>query len=80
MPAGKTKNLGDLLSIGVMFPACVGIGYGIGYWIDDWAGTNAFKLGGILLGIAAGFINVFRIAKEFSDDGDNEPPGTGADR
>ncbi len=80
MPARKTKNLGDLLSVGVMFPACVGIGYGIGYWIDGWAGTNGFKLGGILFGIAAGFINVFRIAKEFSDNGDSEPPASRSDR
>jgi ATP synthase protein I len=72
MPPSKTKSLGDLLSIGIMFPACVAIGYGIGYWIDRWAGTNGFKLGGILFGIAAGFINVFRIAKEFSDRSDDE--------
>jgi len=68
MPLSKYKNLGDLLSVGIMFPACVGIGYGIGYWIDQWLGTTGFKLAGILFGIVAAFINVFKIAKSFSDD------------
>ena len=62
---------GELLSVGIMFPACIGIGYGMGYWIDRWAGTQSvFKLVFLLLGIAAAFINLFRVIR-WMDRGDD---------
>ncbi|MEW5976159.1 MAG: AtpZ/AtpI family protein [Acidobacteriota bacterium] len=65
----RFQNLGDLLSIGVMLPACIAIGYGIGVLLDRWAGTQSvFKVVFILFGIAAGFINLFRMVKKLSDD------------
>jgi F0F1-type ATP synthase assembly protein I len=71
--APKPKfEAGELLSVGIMFPACIGIGYGIGYWIDRWAGTqNVFKLVFLLLGIAAAFINLFRVIQGMDRDDDN---------
>jgi ATP synthase protein I len=68
----KYKNLGDLLSIGVMFPACIGIGYGIGYFLDQWVGTRStFKTVFLLFGIAAGFVNLFKVVRRLDreDDG-----------
>jgi F0F1-type ATP synthase assembly protein I len=63
---------GELLSVGIMFPACIGIGYGIGYLLDRWAGTqNVFKLVFLLLGIAAAFINLFRVIQSVDRDDDN---------
>jgi len=63
---------GELLSVGIMFPACIGIGYGIGYLLDRWAGTqNVFKLVFLLLGIAAAFINLFRVIQLVDRDDDN---------
>ena len=63
---------GELLSVGIMFPACIGIGYGIGYWLDRWCGTqNIFKLVFLLLGIAAAFINLFRVIQRMDRDDDN---------
>jgi F0F1-type ATP synthase assembly protein I len=63
---------GELLSVGIMFPACIGIGYGIGYLLDRWCGTqNVFKLVFLLLGIAAAFINLFRVIQSVDRDDDN---------
>lgn len=69
MPGPKYQNLADLLSIGIMFPACIGIGYGIGYLLDNLAGTRmVFKVVFLLFGIAAGFINLFRTVNKFDQD------------
>ena len=69
MPPQKYQNLADLLSIGIMLPACIGIGYGIGYLIDHLAGTQmAFKIIFLLFGIAAGFINLFRTVSKVDRD------------
>lgn len=48
-----------------MFPACIAIGYGLGYLLDSWTGNrNTFSFIGILFGIAAAFINLFRVVKK----------------
>ena len=70
MVGPKYQNYADLLSIGIMLPTCVGIGYGIGYLLDRMAGTRmVFKLVFLLFGIAAGFINLFRIVNKVDRDG-----------
>ena len=69
MCAPKYQNLADLLSIGIMLPACIGIGYGIGFLIDHLVGTHmAFKVIFLLFGIAAGFINLFRTVSKLDRD------------
>jgi ATP synthase protein I len=69
MPGPKYQNLTDLLSIGIMFPACTGIGYGIGYLLDNLVGTRmVFKVVFLLFGIAAGFINLFRTVNKVEQD------------
>jgi ATP synthase protein I len=68
MPDSKYKQLGDLLSLGIMFPVCIAIGYGIGYFLDGWFGTRSvFKVLFLLFGIAAAFINLFRTVNKISD-------------
>ena len=63
---------GELLSVGIMFPACIGIGYGMGYLLDRWVGTQSvFKVVFLLLGIAAAFINLFRVIHWVDQDDDN---------
>jgi len=72
MPDSKYSQLGDLLSLGIMFPVCIGIGYGIGYLLDGWAGTHSlFKILFLLFGIAAAFINLFRTVNKVSDGDEN---------
>jgi len=56
---GKTALLS---SAGLMFPLCTALGYGWGYLMDKWLGTKPiFSIIFLLFGIAAGFINFFRI-------------------
>ena len=72
MPDSEYKQLGNLLSLGIMFPVCIGIGYGIGYLLDGWAGTHyLFKVLFLLFGIAAAFINLFRTVDKVSDGDEN---------
>ena len=66
------QQLGDLLSVGIMLPACIGIGYGMGYILDRLFGTaSVFKIVFLLFGIAAGMINLLRIINKTTQD---EPP------
>jgi ATP synthase protein I len=68
MPDSKYKQLGDLLSLGIMFPVCIAIGYGIGYFLDGQFGTRSvFKVLFLLFGIAAAFINLFRTVNKVTD-------------
>ncbi len=71
--SSKYKQYGDLLTLGIMFPACIGIGYGLGWVADGWAGTKStFGLIGVLFGIAAAFVNLFRVVKKFN--GNDQTP------
>ena len=66
------QQLGELLSVGIMLPASIGIGYGIGYLLDRLFGTaQVFKIVFLLFGIAAGLINLLRTVSKTTHD---EPP------
>jgi ATP synthase protein I len=55
------KQLARLSTIGVSLVAATAIGLAIGYGLDRWLGTSPWlTLTFTLLGIAAGFINLFR--------------------
>jgi F0F1-type ATP synthase assembly protein I len=57
---------------GLMFliPACVLIGYGIGYFLDKAFGTGFLKIVFLLLGVAAGMIELIREVNQ--DDGETK--------
>jgi ATP synthase protein I len=58
------KALGQLSSIGFALVIATVIGLGGGYWLDRWLGTAPWlMLIGLGLGIAAGFVNLFRSVK-----------------
>jgi ATP synthase protein I len=58
------KALGELSSIGFALVIATVIGLGGGYWLDRWLGTAPWlMLIGLGLGIAAGFVNLFRSVK-----------------
>ena len=48
------------LSVAMLLPVSTLIGYGIGYAIDHYAGTHIFKMVCLLLGTAAGFVELIR--------------------
>jgi ATP synthase protein I len=55
------KQLARLSTIGVTLVAATAIGLAIGYGLDRWFGTSPWlTLTFTLLGIAAGFVNLFR--------------------
>ncbi|MEW6097236.1 MAG: AtpZ/AtpI family protein [bacterium] len=63
------KKVAYASSIGILLVVSTFIGLGMGYFLDSWFGTSPwFTIGGLLLGIIAGFYNgyemVMKIIKE----------------
>ena len=58
------KALGELSTIGITLVVATVIGLAGGYYLDRWLGTAPWlTLIGLLFGIAAGFVNLFRSVK-----------------
>ena len=74
-PSGEKstwKALGELSSIGMALVVATVIGLGGGYYLDRWLGTTPWlTLVGLGLGIAAGFVNLFRSVKRAERDFDD---------
>ena len=73
-PRQKTfwVQVGEYTSLAFMLPAATIIGYGIGYMLDRALGTSFLKIVFLLLGIAAGFVQLvrqFQRDTRHSDDG-----------
>ena len=62
------QQLNLILSVGMIFPVSIVIDYGIGYMLDKWLGTSSLKIVFLLFGIAAGFINFFRMISQYGKD------------
>jgi F0F1-type ATP synthase assembly protein I len=61
---GAWKALGELSSVGLTLVVATVIGLVAGYYADSWLGTAPWLLLlGLGLGIAAGFVNLFRSVK-----------------
>jgi ATP synthase protein I len=54
------RELGKYYTIAFLLPACILIGFGIGYGLDRLFGTAFLKIIFLLLGVAAGIIEVIR--------------------
>jgi F0F1-type ATP synthase assembly protein I len=54
-------KVGDYASIGVMLPACTVVGYFLGVLLDHWLGTHFLYIVFLLVGIAAGFLEFYKI-------------------
>jgi len=66
--AGMSRTLG-LATLGITMAASVGIGAGIGVWLDGRWGTEPWlTVIGVLLGSAAGFLELWRTVQRASDD------------
>jgi len=63
------KGLAELTSIGMTMVLCTVIGLAGGYLGDRWLGTKPWlTFGGLLLGIVAGFVSLFRSVKSAERD------------
>jgi F0F1-type ATP synthase assembly protein I len=49
------------IELGVLLPACTFVGWLIGAGLDKWLHTTWLYLLGLLLGIAAGFVQLVRM-------------------
>jgi ATP synthase protein I len=66
------KALAELSSIGMTLVLATVIGLAGGYFLDRWLGTSPWLiLIGLGLGIAAGFVNLFRSVKRAGQDADD---------
>jgi F0F1-type ATP synthase assembly protein I len=55
---------GRYTSLAFLLPVCIVVGYGIGYLIDRALGTHFFYIVFLLLGIAAGFVQMIRMVQQ----------------
>jgi len=74
-PAGDQsawKALAELSTVGLTLVVATVLGLAGGYYLDRWLGTSPWlTLIGLLLGIAAGFVNLFRSIKRAERDIDD---------
>ena len=54
------QQYGKYIGLAFMLPCCTLVGYAIGYFLDKAFGTHFLTLIFLLLGIAAGFIELIR--------------------
>ncbi len=66
-PRSPLQTAAQLSYLGIFFGVAILIGYGAGRWIERrWGGAPWPSLGGVLLGVAAGFRELYRVARRFS--------------
>jgi F0F1-type ATP synthase assembly protein I len=62
--------VGEYTSLAFMLPAATFVGYAIGYGIDKALGTHWIYIPGLLLGIAAGLVQLIRqVSRDTKNDG-----------
>jgi F0F1-type ATP synthase assembly protein I len=63
--------VGEYTSLAFMLPAATVAGYAIGYLLDQSLGTSYLKVIFLVLGIAAGFVQLIRQVQRDTRDRDN---------
>lgn len=67
------RSIGELASIGMAMVLATVLGLGVGYYADRWLGTSPWlTMIGLGLGIAAGFVTLFRSVKAAERDLDDD--------
>jgi ATP synthase protein I len=54
------RDVGKYYTLAFLLPACILVGFGIGYGLDKLFGTGILKIIFLLLGVAAGIIEIIR--------------------
>lgn len=63
-------QVGEYTSLAFLLPAAIFVGYAIGYLLDKAFGTHFWYLVFLLLGIAAGFVQLIRrLLRDTKNDG-----------
>jgi ATP synthase protein I len=64
-PPSPWRALAELSTVGITLVLATVIGLAGGYYADRWLGTSPWlTMLGLLLGIAAGFVSLFRTVKD----------------
>jgi ATP synthase protein I len=67
------RQIGVLSGVGLTLVISTVLGLAGGYYLDGWLGTKPWlTLVGLLLGIAAGFVNLFRAVGLWGNTRDRE--------
>ena len=68
--SGKTKwvEIERYVQLGALLPAATFLGWVFGKLLDRWLHTHWLYLAGLLFGIAAGFVQLFRTALKAPSD------------
>jgi ATP synthase protein I len=61
--------VGQYTTLALVLPCATAVGYFIGHLLDRWLGTEYLKLVFLLLGIAAGFVQLIRQVQKDSSEG-----------
>ena len=71
MPTPRNQNpwalAGQYTSLAMILPVSVAVGYILGRLLDRWLGTSFLYIVFLLLGIAAGFVQLLRQVSKDSD-------------
>jgi ATP synthase protein I len=51
----------SLISLGLLLPAAVVIGWAMGLVLDHWLNQHWINIAGLIAGAVAGFVQIFRI-------------------
>jgi F0F1-type ATP synthase assembly protein I len=71
------RMVGEYSSLAFVVPASLLVGYGIGYGLDKWLGTDYWHIVWLLLGVVAGMRELIRrVLGDFQKDMD---AGSGED-
>lgn len=72
MPDDKKEDaeaLYQALSLGLMFPVAIAVGYFLGRWLDGLFHTSPWMaVAGTAIGVAAAFVNLFRAGSESGNE------------
>jgi F0F1-type ATP synthase assembly protein I len=67
-PKNKWVEIESYIQLGVMLPAATFVGWILGRLMDHWLHTDWIQYVGLGLGIAAGFVQLFRVALKAGND------------
>lgn len=67
--ASTYRQIAKYSQIGFMLPAAVLVGWLIGAALDKWLGTTWLYLAGLVFGIVAGFVQLFRMLLSAEKEG-----------
>ncbi len=66
-PKSPWLQVGRYTQLAFILPACIVVGYAIGYYLDKAFETDFIRVIGLLVGVAAGFVELIREIQRGND-------------